>query len=52
MANPSGTEDATCKSYLQVRSDGNELSDKVGQLKMSARDGKMRVTDDEGRPKQ
>jgi hypothetical protein len=31
----------SCRSDLM----GNELSDKIGQLKMPAKDGKMRSTD-------
>ena len=42
---------ATIKDFLIVRLDGNrevnrsELSQKLGQLKMQAEDGKMRLTD-------
>ncbi|MDR0767235.1 MAG: hypothetical protein LBE57_02130 [Methanosarcinales archaeon] len=30
---------------LKFKAEGNELSDKIGQLKMKAHDGKMRMTD-------
>ena len=47
-----GNESVTNCNQLKMQAEGSELSEKIGQLKMQAPDGKMRLTDVVGRAKQ
>ena len=47
-----GIKSVTSCNQLKMQAEGSELSEKIGQLKMPAPDGKMRLTDVVGRAKQ